>query len=268
MRKIERGRFSIPNTSLTNKLILANVLVYIFSIFMIFAVDEKILLKNIALTPSLISSGQNLWTLFTSMFSHFMFFHIFANMFSLFFIGNFLEKLIGKKRLFWIYIFSGLTGGIFFTLSGIIFSNDIPGVGASGAIFGLLGVLAVLVPYSKIYLIAGPLMVLLAQVVLSPIIPANFAGIFNFAFNILVFGMIFAIFSFNQNIRKFAIPIELKMWLLPIIAIVPLVIVGFFVELPIGNSAHIGGLVVGLAYGFYLRKKFPNKTRMLSRHFQ
>jgi len=267
MRIARKGGFFLNGASVTNKLILVNVLIYVFSIFMIFIVDENIFLNNIALTPSLIVSGQNLWTLMTSMFSHFMFFHIFANMFSLFFIGNFLEKLIGKKRLFWVYIFSGLIGGIFFVLSGMIFSNDIPGVGASGAIFGLLGVLAVLVPYSKIYLIAGPLIVILAQVVLSPVIPANLAGTFNFIFNILIFGMIFAMFSLNSNLRKFAIPVELPMWLLPVVAIVPLVLIGFFVELPIGNSAHIGGLIVGLAYGFYLRKKFPNKTKMLSRHF-
>ena len=262
------GRFFLKGTSVTNKLILINVVVYVFSMLMIFSIDENVFLSNIALTPSLIASGQNLWTLITSMFSHFMFFHIFANMFSLFFIGNFLEKIIGKKRLFWVYIFSGLIGGLFFVASGIIFSNDVPGVGASGAIFGLLGVLAVLVPYSKIYLIIGPLIVLLAQVVLSPIVPANLAGALNVIFNVLIFGMIFAMFSFNSNLRKFAIPVELPMWLLPVVAIVPLVLIGFFVDLPIGNSAHIGGLVLGLAYGFYLRKRFPNKTRMLSRHFQ
>src|SRR3990172_96954 len=75
----------------------------------------------------------------------YFFFHLFANMFSLFFIGNFLEKIIGRKRLFMVYLFSGLVGGAFFVLSGLIFNNNAPGVGASGAIFGLLGVLAVLV---------------------------------------------------------------------------------------------------------------------------
>jgi len=75
-------------------------------------------------------------------------------------------------------------------------------------------------------------------------------------------------FSFNSSMRKIAVPIELQMWLLPIIAIVPLVTIGFFVNLPIGNSAHIGGLIVGLLYGFYLKQKYPNKTRMISRHFQ
>ncbi|MEK6760310.1 MAG: rhomboid family intramembrane serine protease [Nanoarchaeota archaeon] len=264
-----RGGFFFDNASVTNKLIVVNVLLFVFFYFFSSFFGAGFFETNIALTPSLIFAGKSLWTFFTSMFMHAGLFHLFANMFSLFFIGNFLEKIIGRKRLFLIYILSGLSGGIFFVLSGLIFSNDIPGVGASGAIFGLLGILSVLVPYSKIYLIAGPLIVILAQVVLIPIIPANFAVILNIFLNILIFGMIFAMFSFNPNFRKFAIPIELRMWLLPIVAIVPLVIIDFIgVDLPIGNSAHIGGLVVGLAYGFYLRKKFPNKTRMLSRHFQ
>jgi membrane associated rhomboid family serine protease len=81
--------------------------------------------------------------------------------------------------------------------------------------------------------------------------------------------MIFSLMSFNPTLRKFSIPVELPMWLLPIIAIVPLVLIDQFITpLPIGNSAHIGGLVVGLFYGLYLKKKFPNKTRMISRHFR
>ena len=265
---VSNRRSFFGNLSLTTQLIIFNVFFYVVSLVILFAFGEEFFLNNFAITPNSIIAGKNLWTFFTSMFSHILFFHIFANMFSLFFIGNFLEKLVGRKRFFWLYISSGIAGGIFFVASGILFSNNSPGVGASGAIFGLLGVLAVLVPKSRIYLIAGPLLLILAQVILSPIIPASFAGALNAAFNILIFIMIFSMFSFNSGMRKIAVPVELKMWLLPIVAIVPLVIVGFFVDLPIGNSAHIGGLFVGLLYGFYLRQKYPNKTRMLSRHFQ
>lgn len=255
--------------SITNKLILINIILYIVSLFVLVSFGEEFFLKKIALTPSLILAGQALWTFLTSMFSHVLFFHIFANMFSLFFIGNFLEKIIGRKRFISVYLIAGLIGGIFFVLSGLLFNTSIPGIGASGAIFGLLGVLAVLVPYSKIYLIVGPLILILAQFILSPFIPMNFISAFSLIINILIFAMIFAIFSFNPSIRKFAIPLELPMWLLPIIAIVPLVIIGqFYQNLPIGNSAHIGGLVVGLAYGLYLRKRFPNKIKKISRHFR
>lgn len=253
--------------SLTNKIIIINVLVFILSWIIVSVYGEDFYLRNIAITPSLILAGKSLWTFFTSMFSHLQFFHLFANMLSLFFIGNFLEKLIGRKRFIWVYILAGLIGGIFFVGWGILFGNNAAGVGASGAIFGLLGVLAVLVPLSKIYLIAGPLIVLLVDVILSPIIPANFASVFSIIINILMIVMLFAIFSFNQNIRKLSVPLELPMWLLPIVAIVPLVIIGFFVALPIGNSAHIGGLVVGLIYGFVLKINYPNKAKLIRRHF-
>ena len=195
-------------------------------------------------------------------------FNIFANIFSLFFIGNFLEKIIGKKRFLLVYLISGVIGCIFFVLSGIIFSNSSSGIGASGAIFGLLGALAILVPYSKIYLIAGPLLLILVQFVIGPFIPQNIIFLFSLIINILIFAMIFAIFSFNPALRKFAVPVELHMWLLPIVAIVPLVILEFFIDLPIGNSAHIGGLFLGIFYGFYLKNKFPRKTKMINRHFR
>ena len=37
--------------------------------------------------------------------------------------------------------------------------------------------------------------------------------------------------------------------------------------LPIGNIAHLGGLIVGVGYGFFLKKKYPGKTKMISRYF-
>ena len=253
--------------SATNQLILINVFLYVISLFILSVYGSDFFLDNLAITPSLILAGENLWTLITSMFSHVLFFHIFANMFSLFFIGNFLEKIVCKKRFILVYLISGLIGGIFFVLSGAIFNSDIPGIGASGAVFGLLGVLALLVPYSRIYLIVGPLILIFLGFVIGEIIPLNFLSVFNMVINVLIILMIFSIFSFNKKIRRFAVPLELPMWLLPIVAIVPLTVIGFFVNLPIGNSAHIGGLVVGLGYGFYLRKKLPKKTNMIRKHF-
>lgn len=266
--RIKDKRGFLGNLSATTQLILANVAFYAASIIIFSIYGQAFFENNIAITPQLVSHGKSAWTLLTSMFSHLMFFHIFANMFSLFFIGNFLERIIGRKRFFSIYLISGIVGGIFFVFSGLLFNDNTSGVGASGAIFGLIGILAVLVPRSKIYLISGPLILLLIQVVASPFIPSSFASAFDFAANILILIMIFSMLSFNSSMRRIALPIQLPMWLLPIVAIVPLVVIGFFVNLPIGNSAHIGGLLTGLLYGAYLRRKFPNKINMISRHFR
>jgi membrane associated rhomboid family serine protease len=254
--------------SLTIKLILINIVVSFIG-FIIFSTSPENFYNYLALTPALILSGKALWTFITSMFMHGGFFHIFANMFSLFFIGTFLERIIGKKRFFWIYMASGIVGGIFFVIASYIFGGlEIPAVGASGAIFGLLGVLAVLVPWSKVYLIVGPLILLIFDFIFKSILPVSISNILSTLVTILIFFMIFAMLSFNPKIRKFAIPLQLPMWLLPIIAIVPLVIIGYFVTLPIGNSAHFGGLVVGLIYGLYLRKKFPKKTKKIRNIFK
>ncbi|MEN7982323.1 MAG: rhomboid family intramembrane serine protease [Nanoarchaeota archaeon] len=253
--------------SLTVQLIIINIIFYFFMILGVGLYGDKII-SLFALTPAVILTGKNLWSLLTSMFIHGSFFHLFANMFSLFFVGGFLEKIIGKKRFFWVYLIAGLIGGIFYIFATIIFGgSNIPAVGASGAIFGLLGVLAVLVPNSKIYLITGPLILIVIEVVAVPFLPIALASAISAIVNILILIMIFAIFSFNENFRKFAVPVELPMWLLPIIAIIPLSIIGLFVDLPIGNSAHFGGLIVGLIYGLYLKKKFPRKTAKLSKMF-
>jgi len=256
--------------SLTTQLIIINLVFFIFISILLVTLGEEFVLNNIALTPALVLSGESLWTLITSMFMHGSFFHIFANMFSLFFIGSFLERIVGKKRFFWIYMISGLVGGIFFILAGLIFGDiNTPAVGASGAIFGLLGALAVLVPFSRVYLIAGPLILVVLDAVSRLLFPAAVSDVFSTLITLLIFFMIFSLMSFNPTLRKFSIPVELPMWLLPVIAIVPLVLIDQFITpLPIGNSAHIGGLVVGLFYGWYLKKKFPNKTRMISRHFR
>lgn len=255
--------------SLTTQLILVNLFFYLVGLFLLAIYGEEFILANVALTPAYILSGEKLWTILTSMFMHGSFFHIFANMFSLFFIGSFLEKIIGKKRFLGVYLISGLVGSIFYIISSLIFGSlSVPAVGASGAIFGLLGALAFLVPWSKVYLIVGPLILIIAQVLLSQVLPASSMPMIDGVINLLIILMIFSLFSFNSSLRKIAVPLELPMWLLPIIAIVPLVIIGFFIPLPIGNSAHIGGLLVGLVYGIYLRKKFPRKISLISKHFR
>lgn len=264
-----RKRNFLLNMSLSNQLIAINIVTFFIGLFLFGLYGEEFFKLNLALTSSAILSGRSLWTLLTSMFLHANFFHIFANMFSLFFIGNLLEKLIGRKRFFWVYMISGLVGGLVFVVASLFMGNtSASAVGASGAIFGLLGVLAVLVPFSKVYLIAGPLILIVLNVIVSPFLPGNIIASWNFIVNVAIFVMIFSLFSFNPKFRRFSIPLKLPMWLVPFIAIIPLSIISFFVELPIGNSAHFGGLVVGLVYAYYLVKKFPKKTKKLRMHFK
>ena len=204
--------------SLTNKIILLNILFYIVSLIIVSTYGEDVYLKNIAINSSLILSGKTLWTFITSMFSHLHFFHLFANMLSLFFIGNFLEKLIGRKRFFLLYLISGITAGLLFVIVGLFgFNIDVSAVGASGALFGIAGLLAVITPRLPV--------------------------------------MVFFI-------------IPMPMWLAVISLLVILWLLSAFAGLPIGNVAHLGGLITGVVYGFYLRHKYKKKVKLIEKYFR
>jgi membrane associated rhomboid family serine protease len=202
-----------------------------------------------------------------------------ANMFSLFFIGNFIERLIGRKRFFGLYIVAGIFAGLFYVFLSYYFGSSLIGaklfgtpetyaVGASGAIFSLLGLLAVLTPYNSVYLIVGPLIALTLQGFISSIISSKgVLSILDLLLSVYILVSIFSVFSFNESIRRIALPVKMRFWVLPIVAIVPLILVGLFVDLPIGNSAHVGGLIAGLIFAFYLKRKYKNKTALISKYF-
>ena len=261
------------NFSLTTILITVNVIFFVLlNILLAFNPAFRDLLE---INAGNIIQGKYLWTLLTSVFLHESFAHLFVNMFTLFFLGRVCERIIGRKRFIWFYIIAGIVGSIFFVLFAYLGSFFPRGemlfgglgdyaVGASGALFGLLGILAVLIPFTRVYLIVGPIVVIVLQVLGENILPASLFNVFYFATNFLILLMIFSMFSFSK-LRKISMPLNLPMWLAPIIAIVPLLVIGYFVKLPIGNMAHFGGLVAGVVYGIYLRIKYSKKVAMLQR---
>ncbi len=81
------------------------------------------------------------WQLGTSMFTHVSLMHIGFNMLALWFLGPQLEAVVGRARFLAIYLISGLVGSAFVYWLTPEFT---PTVGASGAIFGLMGALLVI----------------------------------------------------------------------------------------------------------------------------
>ncbi|MDR2944802.1 MAG: rhomboid family intramembrane serine protease [Methanosarcinales archaeon] len=90
------------------------------------------------------------WTLATHMFLHHPtnIFHLLFNMFALFFFGTYLEKLIGKKSFILMYLISGVVAAIGFVL--IEGDTGVGLVGASGALYGVLGAVAVIDPNLRV----------------------------------------------------------------------------------------------------------------------
>ena len=81
------------------------------------------------------------WQILSSMFTHVDLMHIGFNMLALWFLGPQLELAVGRLRFLALYFLSGLAGSVFvYWLSGVHSST----VGASGAIFGLIGGLLVI----------------------------------------------------------------------------------------------------------------------------
>lgn len=266
--------------SITHWIIFINLFVYIIiTILLLTGTSEETILSYVGLKAHDFFSGK-IWTVFTSMFVHMWLPHLFFNMISLFFVGSFLEKIIGRKKFLVFYILSGIFAGLFYVTLSYLFGNSIIGarifvspdifaVGASGAIFGIAGLLAVLTPFMRVYFIAGPLVAIILQSILSNLYP-NFSGLslLSLFFTLYIFISLFSMFSFNPTIRKISIPLEMHLWFLPIVAIIPLFVIGLFVDLPIGNTAHLGGLLAGISYGYYLKNKYRKKTDLLRKMFQ
>lgn len=85
--------------------------------------------------------GRIIW----SMFLHANTNHLFSNMIILFFLGSMIEKEIGHIRYAVLYFLSGIGGGLLSLLFKAMTNSMVASVGASGAVFGLDGVLLAMV---------------------------------------------------------------------------------------------------------------------------
>jgi len=82
-----------------------------------------------------LSLGGEPWRLFTSMFVHIGLLHIGMNLYVLWYIGRFVEKLLGNIGMLIVYVLAGLSG----SLASAAIHPAVVSAGASGAIFGLYG---------------------------------------------------------------------------------------------------------------------------------
>lgn len=173
-------------------------LVVICVIVFIFQLGNEALTDEYALVSAAVFSRP--WTLITSMFLHGSFEHLFYNMFALALFGSVLERIIGGKKFLILYFVSGVIAGLgtipFYTAS----------IGASGAIFGVLGTLGFLRPKMTVYVsyVPMPMAVAVGLWALGDIVGlfapsgvANAAHLFG-----LVFGLIFGLMLREKHGEK------------------------------------------------------------------
>ena len=123
-------------------LIIANVVMFVIRL------AYSPILFTLGLIPNNILRGEALYTLITHMFLHYDFLHIFLNMYALFIFGPECEREFGRLKFLLLYFISGLTGA--FLHVALTTRGDIPAVGASGAIFGVMAAYAMLYPHRRL----------------------------------------------------------------------------------------------------------------------
>lgn len=135
----------LKKITLTYAIIIANLVVFFLSLFF-----ETELIGELGFRPVYLSVElfPNCYTLFTSMFVHSGFLHILGNMFVFFFMGIAFEQRVGPKKFLIIYLITGVCGALTHALLNL--NSPVVLVGASGAIFGILGAFAYAYPRDEV----------------------------------------------------------------------------------------------------------------------
>jgi membrane associated rhomboid family serine protease len=138
---LRRASFEGTGAIVTKALIAMNVGVYLLELAAggeINGTGNEIYIQGVLFGP-FVAAGD-WWRLFTSMFLHYGPIHLAFNMLALWWFGAAIEQVLGRGRYLLLYVVSGLAGAA----GALIFSPTSPTVGASGALFGILGAAVVL----------------------------------------------------------------------------------------------------------------------------
>lgn len=150
--------FSIKDPLATKILLSINFVAFL----LMYLIPNDLVFNLGVLHRQSILSGE-FYRIFTAMFLHSGLIHFFFNMYAIYIVGPQIENFFGKFKFILIYLGSGIMG----SLLSLIFIKDSVGLGASGAIFGLLGSLLYFGYHYRIYLDS----VIKSQII--PLIVAN-----------------------------------------------------------------------------------------------
>lgn len=139
-------------TPVVRNLIIITVIVFIFQL-----ITKDVLTQFLALYNQ--ESGYfRPYQLFTYMFAHGGFTHIFFNMLSLAFMGPILESFWGQKKFLLFYLITGIGAALFSMGIDLIMGGGAGSMlGASGAIYGLLMAFGMIFPNMEVQLLIPPI---------------------------------------------------------------------------------------------------------------
>jgi membrane associated rhomboid family serine protease len=138
---VRRGAFEGTGALMTKILLAANILIYVITAAQGGGINDPggSLFNRWLLYGPAVANGD-WWRLITSAFLHASLLHIAFNMYFLWFVGSAVEQALGRGRFLLIYFVSALAG----SAGALVWTPATPTVGASGALFGILGAALVL----------------------------------------------------------------------------------------------------------------------------
>ena len=160
-------------------IIIANLIIFVLILFFQDQIIGSSQYQGLGFRPTYLSIQYfpNIYTLFTSMFVHSGIQHIFGNMLVFFFMGAAFEKRVGWKKFLIIYFATGICGALAHSV--VDLESSVPLVGASGAIFGIMGAFAYSYPRDVIVMPVpiGITIIMRIKVIYATIIFAAFETI-------------------------------------------------------------------------------------------
>lgn len=154
MNFLQQLKYNFSRQGILTKLIAINVAIFL-TVNIIGNLSHLPLLRYLGLPIGGNEFLFRFWTLFTYMFTHADLWHMFWNMILLYFMAQVFFTIMGQKKMLYLYVMSGLTGGALMLVLGLVmpgrFSHSIL-IGASAAVLGVGAVMAVYAPNYKVFL--------------------------------------------------------------------------------------------------------------------
>lgn len=154
MNVFQRIKNNFEQQGILTQLIVINAALFL-TINVVGNVSHLNLLDYFALPISGEAFITRFWTLFTFMFTHVAFWHLFWNMVLLYFMAQVFFTIMGQKKMLYLYVMSGICGGALTLILGLVFpasfGNSIL-IGASASVLGVGAVMAVYAPNYTVYL--------------------------------------------------------------------------------------------------------------------
>ena len=152
----------------------------------------------------LYNSPVEIWRFVTPVFTHAQLCHLVANLLSLIYLGGLVEKYLKKTEYLFIYLGTGIISEIATIIAYSLFKPEAVGIGASGAIYGLMGFIITTVVDDKKDRFKVLIVVIVSAIGVNLFIPnvgnvAHFAGLISG----LVFGFIFMKYCKHEKMNQF-----------------------------------------------------------------